>query len=216
MPLPLQAKLLRFLQERTIVRLGGRAPIEIDTRVISATNQNLTQAISEGRFREDLYYRLSEISIEVPPLRDREGDAVLIAKALLDRLTRKSGAPEKKLSEDAIHAVSSYAWPGNVRELENRIKRAVLLTEGQFLTAPALGLTSGDERLSFPTLRQARAELEIDLIRRALALSESNISQAAKLLGVSRPTLYDIMATHDIRLEQTDGRYEQRHAGARK
>ena len=216
MPLPLQAKLLRFLQERTIVRLGGRAPIEIDTRVISATNQDLTQAISEGRFREDLYYRLSEVSIEVPPLREREGDAVLIAKAVLDRLTRKSGAPEKKLSEDAIRAVSSYAWPGNVRELENRIKRAVLLTEGQFLTAAALGLTSSDERLSFPTLRQARAELEIDMIRRALALSEYNVSQAAKLLGVSRPTLYDIMETHNVRLERTDGTREQRHDMARK
>ena len=159
---------------------------------------------------------LSEVSIEVPPLREREGDAVLIAKALLDRLTRKSGSPEKKLSEDAIRAVSSYAWPGNVRELENRIKRAVLLTEGQFLTAPALGLASSDERLSFPTLRQARAELEIDLIRRALALSEYNVSQAAKLLGVSRPTLYDIMETHDVRLERTDGTHEKPHAMARK
>ena len=211
MPLPLQAKLLRFLQERTIVRLGGRTPIEIDTRVISATNQNLTQAIRDGRFREDLYYRLSEVAIEVPPLREREGDAVLIAKAVLDRLTRKSGPPEKKLSEDATRAMSGYAWPGNVRELENRIKRAVLLTEGQFLTAQALGLPSGDERVSFPTLRQARAELEIDLIRRALALSEYNVSQAAKLLGVSRPTLYDIMDTHDVRLERTDDTHEQRH-----
>jgi two-component system NtrC family response regulator len=216
MPLPLQAKLLRFLQERTIVRLGGRAPIEIDTRVISATNQNLTKAISEGRFREDLYYRLSEVSIEVPPLREREGDAVLIAKSLLDGLTRKSGSSEKKLSEDAIHAVSRYAWPGNVRELENRIKRAVLLTEGQFLTAQALGLPTGDERVSFPTLRQARAELEIDMIRRALALSEYNVSQAAKLLGVSRPTLYDIMDTHDVRLERTDETDEKPHAMARK
>ena len=132
MPLPLQAKLLRFLQERTIVRLGGREPIEIDTRVVSATNRDLPQAISQGQFREDLYYRLSEVSIELPPLREREGDAVLIAKAMLDRLTHQSGAPAKKLSEDAIRAVSSYAWPGNVRELENRVKRATFLTEGQF------------------------------------------------------------------------------------
>src|SRR5262249_28900454 len=137
MPLPLQAKLLRFLQERTIMRIGGRASIEIDTRVISATNQDLTQAISQSRFREDLYYRLSEVTVEVPPLREREGDAVLIAKTMLDRLTPKSGAPEKRLSDDAIHAISAHAWPGNVRELENRIKRAVLLTEGQFLTPEA-------------------------------------------------------------------------------
>jgi two-component system, NtrC family, response regulator len=213
MPLPLQAKLLRFLQERTIMRLGGRAPIEIDTRVISATNQDLAQAINQGRFREDLYYRLSEVAVEVPPLREREGDAVLIAKAIL---TRKFGDPEKRLSEDAVRAVARYAWPGNVRELENRIKRAVLLTEGQFLTPEALGLASSDERLSFPTLRKARAELEIDLIRRALALSEYNVSQAAKLLGVSRPTLYDIMDTHDVRLERTDETHEKSHAIARK
>jgi two-component system, NtrC family, response regulator len=203
MPLPLQAKLLRFLQERTIVRLGGREPIEIDTRVVSATNRNLPQEISQGHFREDLYYRLSEVSIELPPLREREGDAVLIAKAMLDRLAHQSGAPAKKLSEDAVRAVSSYAWPGNVRELENRVKRATILTEGQFLTTTALGLANNDERQSFPTLRQARARVEVHIIRRALALSDDNVSEAAKLLGVSRPTLYDIMETHDIHLERT-------------
>jgi two-component system, NtrC family, response regulator len=115
-----------------------------------------------------------------------------------------------------MRAVSSHAWPGNVRELENRLKRAVLLAEGHFLTAQELGLTSSDERLSFPTLRQARAELDIDMIRRALALSEYNVSQAAKLLGVSRPTLYDIMETHSVRLEQTDATREQHHDLARK
>ena len=197
MPLPLQAKLLRFLQERTIVRLGGRESIDVDTRVVSATNQDLAQAISQGRFREDLYYRLGEISIKLPPLREREGDAVLIAKATLDRL-RQSGTPAKMLTEDAVHAVSSYAWPGNVRELESCVKRATILTEGQFLTAEALGLTSSDERQSFPTLRQAKAKVEIDIIRRALALSNDNVSEAAKLLGVSRPTLYDLMQTHRL------------------
>ena len=206
MPLALQAKLLRFLQERTIVRLGGREPIEVDTRVVSATNRNLAEAMSQGQFREDLYYRLSEVSVEIPPLREREGDAVLIARVLLERFAHQSthGEP-KKLSEDAIRAISSYTWPGNVRELENRLKRAVLLTEGKFVTAAALGLANSDERRSFPTLRQARAEAEIDMIRRALALSDYNISQAAKLLGVSRPTLYDIMATHNFRLERTGG-----------
>ena len=201
MPLPLQAKLLRFLQERTIVRLGGRESIDVDTRLVSATNQDLAQAISQGRFREDLYYRLGEISIKLPPLREREGDAVLIAKATLDRL-RQSGTPAKMLTEDAVRAVSSYAWPGNVRELESCVKRATILTEGQFLTAEALGLTSSDERQSFPTLRQAKAKVEIDIIRRALALSNDNVSEAAKLLGVSRPTLYDLMQTHDLRLER--------------
>jgi two-component system NtrC family response regulator len=203
MPLALQAKLLRFLQERTVVRLGGREPIEIDTRVVSATNRNLGQAIRQGQFREDLYYRLSEISVEIPPLREREGDAVLIARSILDRLTDVSNHREKKLSEDAIQAVSSHSWPGNVRELESSLKRAILLTEGPFVTAAALGLANSDERRSFPTLRQARAEAEIDMVRRALALSDYNISQAAKLLGVSRPTLYDIMATHNFKLERT-------------
>jgi two-component system, NtrC family, response regulator len=203
MPLALQAKLLRFLQERTIVRLGGRDPIEVDTRIVSATNRNLAQAISQGQFREDLYYRLGEVSVEIPPLREREDDAVLIARSILDRLTEKSAPPEKKLSEDAIRAIASYTWPGNVRELESRLKRATLLTDGQFITAAALGLADSKERQSFPTLRQARAEAEIDMIRRALALSDYNISQAAKLLGVSRPTLYDIMATHDFKLDRT-------------
>ena len=212
MPLPLQAKLLRFLQERTIVRLGGRETIDVDTRVVSATNRDLRQAISQGQFREDLYYRLGEISIELPPLREREGDAVLIAKAMLDRL-RQSGAPAKMLTEDAVRAVSSYAWPGNVRELESCVKRATILTDGQFLTAAALGLSSSDERQSFPTLRQARAKVEIDIIRRALALSNDNVSEAAKLLGVSRPTLYDIMQTHDIRLERAAAAHRGSGAG---
>jgi len=127
---------------------------------------------------------------------------VLIAKAALDRL-RQSGGPRKMLSEDAVRAVSSYAWPGNVRELESCVKRATILTEGQFLTAAALGLSISDERQSFPTLRQAKAKIEMDIIRRALALSDDNVSEAAKLLGVSRPTLYDIMQTHDIHLERT-------------
>ena len=206
MPLALQAKLLRFLQERTIVRLGGRTPIEVDTRIVSATNRNLAEAMSQGLFREDLYYRLSEVAVDIPPLREREGDAALIAGVFLERLARQSGHREtKKLSEDASRAVSSYKWPGNVRELESRLKRAILLTEGKFVTAAALGLAETDERQTFPTLRQARAEAEIDMVRRALALSDNNISQAAKLLGVSRPTLYDIMATHNFSFERTSG-----------
>ena len=202
MPLALQAKLLRFLQERTIVRLGGREPIEVDARVISATNRDLGQAISQNQFREDLYYRLSEVTVEIPPLREREGDAVLIARAVLERLSRDSRQPRKRLSDDAIRAISSHSWPGNVRELENRLKRAVLLADGQAVTAAALGL-GNEAQNSFPTLRQARAEVEIDLIRRALAFSDHNISQAAKLLGVSRPTLYDIMDTHGFSLERS-------------
>ena len=206
MPLALQAKLLRFLQERTIVRLGGREPIEVDTRVVSATNRNLEEAKRLGQFREDLFYRLSEVSVEIPPLREREGDAALIARALLERFASQSSNRQvKKLSEDAISAISSYNWPGNVRELESRLKRAILLTEGKFVSAAALGLVSSDERQSFPTLRQAKAEAEIDMVRRALALSDYNISQAAKLLGVSRPTLYDIMATHNLSLERLSG-----------
>jgi two-component system NtrC family response regulator len=213
MPLPLQAKLLRFLQERTIVRLGAREPIEIDTRVISATNRDLEQVISQGEFREDLYYRLSEVVIEIPPLRERESDAVLIAKAILERLAHESTYPDKRLSDDAIRALSSHTWPGNVRELENRLKRAVLLTEEPFVTAASLGLASDGSR-SMPTLRQARAEAEIDTIRRALALSDHNVSKAAKLLGVSRPTLYDLMETHGFRLDRpmVNGIREEVHA----
>ena len=213
MPLILQAKLLRFLQERTIFRLGGREPIEVDTRVVSATNRNLAEAMSQGEFREDLYYRLGEVSVEIPPLRDREGDAALIARILLERLAHESGEP-RKLSEDAIRAVSTYTWPGNVRELESRVKRGDLSTEGKFVTAAALGLAESDERRSFPTLRQARAETEIDMVRRALALSDYNISQAAKLLGVSRPTLYDIMATHNFSLERASGATTQAETNA--
>jgi two-component system NtrC family response regulator len=205
MPLPLQAKLLRFLQERTITRLGGRKLILVDTRVVSATNQDLQQAITEGRFREDLYYRLAEVTIELPPLREREGDAVLVAKFLLDSLGRRSGRPGKTLSEDAVGAISRYPWPGNVRELENRMKRAAIMSEGPILTAADLGLPASDERQTIPTLRQARAEAEIEVVGRALALSGNRISLAAKLLGVSRPTLYDVMRIHDIHLERKAG-----------
>jgi two-component system, NtrC family, response regulator len=209
MPLPLQAKLLRFLQERSTTRLGGRKSIAVDTRVVSATNQDLQQAISEGRFREDLYYRLAEVPIRLPPLREREGDPVLIAKFLLESLARRSGGPGKTLSEDAIGAISRYSWPGNVRELENRIRRAAILSEGPILTATDLGLPVVDEREAFPTLRQARAEAEIEIVGRALALSGYRISQAAKLLGVSRPTLYDVMRIHDISLERkADGDHD--------
>ena len=216
MPLALQAKLLRFLQERTIVRLGGREPIEVDARVISATNRDLGQAIRQSQFREDLFYRLSEVTVEIPPLREREGDAVLIARAILERLSHDSRQPRKRLSDDAIRAISSHSWPGNVRELENRLKRAVLLADGQAVTASALGFSS-EEQESFPTLRQARAEVEIDLIRRALAFSDHNISQAAKLLGVSRPTLYDIMDTHGFSVERSgDGTQTKVQAMERK
>lgn len=203
MPLALQAKLLRFLQERKIVRLGGRKVIEVDTRIVSATNQDLTTAISEGRFREDLYYRLAEVTIELPPLREREGDSVLIAKSILDRVMRATAGPSRVLSEDAVRAVADYDWPGNVRELENRIKRAVALADSNVLTAADLGMNSSDERQSFPTLRQARAKAEADVVRRALALSGNNVSNAAKLLGVTRPTLYDVMRTHNIDLMRT-------------
>ena len=198
MPLPLQAKLLRFLQERMIERVGGREQIELDVRVISATNQDLKSLIEVGGFREDLYYRLEEVGVHIPSLREREGDAVLLAKFFLQRFTTSLKKSFRGITKDGLAAINAYEWPGNVRELENRMKRAMVLAEGKYIGAQDLDIDLGNSATQIPTLRQAREAAEHDAIVRAIKMSQKNLTAAAKVLGVSRPTLYDLMKTHNL------------------
>jgi len=194
LPMPLQAKLLRFLQERVIERLGGRGEIPVDVRVVCATHRDLAGMIREGSFREDLYYRLSEITIKIPPLRDRPGDAVLLAQAFLERNARELGRSLKGFTADALAALEMHAWPGNVREMENLIKRAAIMSDGPMLNAEDLGLQVANAEPQPFNLRQVREEADRVAVSRALAQARGNVAQAAELLGVSRPTLYDLMA----------------------
>jgi two-component system NtrC family response regulator len=192
MPLSLQAKLLRFLQERTIERVGGRGEIQVDVRIVCATNKNLADQMAAGEFREDLFYRVSEIVINIPPVRERDGGRLLLARHLLGGLVATEGKTLKGFSEDAKDAIDSYQWPGNVREMENRIKAAVIMAEGKFVTAEDLGLSVGDEA-PILNLRSVRQKAETDVINQALIRSNGNISKAAEILGITRPTLYDLM-----------------------
>lgn len=199
-PQSLQVKLLRFLQERVIERLGGRSEIPVDVRVICATNQNLMQQVGQGNFREDLYYRISEITINIPPLRDRDGDALMLARVLLDRFAGEYGRNIKGFSNDGVRAIQAYAWPGNVREMENKIKRAVIMTEGGSVTADELELEDIEAQDSLPlNLREAREQAERTAIVRAINMFDNNVSQAAEALGVSRPTLYDLMSRYGLK-----------------
>jgi two-component system NtrC family response regulator len=193
MPLSLQAKLLRFLQERAIERLGGRGPIPVDLRIVAATHRDLKGDLQRGRFREDLYYRISEVSITIPPLRDRSADAVLIANHLLQRACKRYGKPRLRLAPDAIAAIERHRWPGNVRELENRINAAVIMTEGRTVSAADLSLASATQGLEILPLRQVRQQAEAAAAQNALAIAGGNIAKAAELLGVSRPTFYVVM-----------------------
>ncbi|MBB3223842.1 PEP-CTERM-box response regulator transcription factor [Pseudoduganella umbonata] len=199
LPMALQAKLLRFLQERVIERVGGHEEIPVDVRIICATHQNLKALAANGKFREDLYYRLSEIVLTIPPLRDRNGDAVLLAQHFKNRFCTQEGRAMLHFGPDALAQIARHAWPGNVREMENCIKRAVIMADGPAITADDLGLGIGpvdDEPLN---LRQVRDEAEYKAIVKALARVEGNIVKASELLGVSRPTLYDLMDRHAIR-----------------
>ncbi len=197
LPLPLQVKLLRFLQDHKIERVGGRASISVDVRVISATNADLRQLMDEGRFRDDLYYRLGVVTLTLPPLRDREDDTVLIAEALARRHASEAGRKLHGFTKDAIAAMRSHSWPGNVRELENRVRRAVVMAEGSRISAADLELAKGaaSSRLG---LRELRAGLERDTIKAALKRNRGNISQTAAELGISRPTLYGLLAKFGI------------------
>ena len=200
-PLPLQVKLLRFLQERVIERIGGRSPIAVDTRIVCATHQDLDTMIDQGRFRDDLYYRLAEIVVKIPSLAERAGDAVLLARNFVSRFAREMNSKVQKLSPDAAEAIDAYAWPGNVRELENRIKRAVIMADGKSIAAADLDLPGarGSEAEPLPiNLRAAREVADRRAIRQALTRTENNISGAAKLLGISRPTLYDLMKQYRL------------------
>jgi len=195
LPQTLQVKILRFLQEKVIERVGGREQIEVDTRVVAATNRDLKEAMKEGKFREDLYFRLGVIMVSLPPLREREGDVVLMAKAFLERYTDENKKQLKGFSSHAIEAIAQYNWPGNVRELENRIKRAVIMAEGKKIVPADLEMEAPEKRTKFEgmTLKEAREELEKDLLQRSLIRNKGNLSRVASELGVSRPTLYDLM-----------------------
>lgn len=190
---PLQVKLLRFLQKQRIERVGGREEISVDVRVMAATNRDLKDAMREGKFREDLYYRLGVVIIALPPLREREGDVVVLANALLHKFSKENKKKITGFIPQAIHALETYGWPGNIRELENRVKRAVIMAEGTKLTPEDLELVSPFEKYGGRGLKEAREELEKDFIQKAIARNKGNISKASEELGISRPTLYELM-----------------------
>lgn len=201
LPFPLQAKLLRFLQERVIERVGGRKEIPVDVRVVCATHKDLQTLIGESKFREDLYYRVSEISVRIPPLRERVGDVLLLGRAFLERYSRQHGSQMHRFGKDALAALENYHWPGNVRELENRVKRAVIMAEHKQVTARDLEL-SGEQSSTQPQsfdLREVRETAERQAVLRALSHVGGKISQAAELLGVSRPTMYDLIRKYDFK-----------------
>ena len=194
LPLALQAKLLRFLQERVVERLGGRQEIPVDVRIVGATHQDLKARIKEGLFREDLYFRLAEIIVTIPPLRARKGDPALLAHAFVRRFAVEYHRANISLSEDAVRACETYGWPGNVRELENCIKRTVIMAEGQQITRADLGLDmAADDGDGYIDLRHVRDAAERGAVVTALGRANDNVVRAAELLGVSRPTLYDMM-----------------------
>ena len=193
LPVSLQAKLLRFLQERVVERVGGRQEIPVDVRIVCATHQSLKDHIASGKFREDLFYRLAEIVVDIPPLRARKGDAALLANALMRRFAMDQHRSTLTLSPDALDAIESHNWPGNVRELENVIKRAVIMADGPTIKAVDIGISVGENATAVLNLRQVRDEAERSAVLSVLGRVNGNLSKAAELLGVSRPTLYDLM-----------------------
>jgi len=199
LPLPLQVKLLRFLQEKTIERVGGRKTLKVDARVLAATNRNLKQLTAGGAFREDLYYRLSVVSLTIPPLREREGDLLLLTKAFVQRYADETGKRIRGVSPTASEAMAAYKWPGNVRELENKIKRAIVMAESPFLSLEDLELAYEAEAPPLPRLKEARDRLERELIQAALTRFGGNITQAAAALGISRQSFHDILSKHGMK-----------------
>ncbi len=198
-PLALQVKLLRFLQERVIERIGGRAPIAVDTRIVCATHQDLEAMVADGRFREDLYYRIAEIVVRIPSLAERTGDAALLARHFLRTHAKAMNPAVKGFAPDALAAIDGWGWPGNVRELENRVKRAVIMADAKLVGAADLDLTPPGDAEPLPiNLKAAREATDRRVITRALARAEGNISSTARLLGISRPTLYDLMKSYDL------------------
>jgi two-component system NtrC family response regulator len=200
LPLPLQAKLLRFLQERVVERIGGREEIPVDVRVVCATHQDLQEKIRIGTFREDLYYRISEISVQIPALKERKGDVLLLARMFLDRFNREQGGNLRGFSKDALAAMETYGWQGNVRELMNRVKRAVIMAEGKQVTVKDLELDDvGGTQADF-SLRLVREQAERQAVLRALSHANGKITEAAELLGVSRPTMYDFIRKFSLKV----------------
>ena len=202
LPILLQSKLLRFLQERTIERIGGRQEIPIDVRIICATHQNLEAQINKEKFRLDLYYRISEIVIDIPPLREREGDAVIIAMAFLKKYCVIHNKKIKSFSLEAVAAIDAYSWPGNIRELENKIKRAVILSDNINITFKDLELEKNTDTAMQVNLKEVRESAEIIAIKNALMHSNNNVSNTAKLLGVTRPTLYSLIERYGIQINE--------------
>jgi two-component system NtrC family response regulator len=200
LPMSLQAKLLRFLQERVVERIGGREEISVDVRVVCATHQDLQDKIRTGTFREDLYYRISEISVQIPALKERKGDILLLARMFLERFNREQERNLRGFSKDALSAMEMYSWQGNVRELMNRVKRAVIMAEGKQITSNDLEL---DEAVITDTdfsIRHLREQAERHAVLRALSHANGKISDAAELLGVSRPTMYDFIRKFDLKI----------------
>jgi two-component system, NtrC family, response regulator len=193
LPFSLQAKLLRFLQERVIERVGGRQEIPVDVRIGCATHQVLKDQIAAGKFREDLYYRLAEIVVEIPPLRMRKGDAVLLAHSFVRKFAAEQRRSTMTLNPEALNAIEAYPWPGNVRELENVLKRAVIMADSSMISGADIGIAPGSGEATALNLRQVRDEAERTAVLRVLGRVNGNLSKAAELLGVSRPTLYDLM-----------------------
>jgi two-component system NtrC family response regulator len=199
MPLALQSKLLRFLQNRVIERVGGRTEIPVDVRVVCATNQDLSALISTQRFRQDLYYRISEVTLNLPPLRDRPGDAVVLAQAFLRRLAAQHPRIPRGFSEEALVALRRHEWPGNVRELENKVKAGSIMASGPTITPDDLGLNDNTGQFAFLNLKAVRTQAERQAVLQALSQVSGNVSQAAELLGITRPTLYDLMEKYGCR-----------------
>ena len=195
----LQVKLLRVLQERCVERVGGRVAIPVDARIIAATNLDLQQAMKEGSFREDLYYRLNTVTISVPPLRERGADILMIAKSLLQQYAVEAKRKITGFSKEAVVAIERYGWPGNVRELENRVRRAVTLSDHTRLTPEDLDLEQPSEFSAGVTLKEAREAIEKNLIEQTLQKTSGNITKASIILGVSRPTLHDLISRHKIK-----------------
>ncbi len=203
LPASLQVKLLRFLQEKTFQRVGGRQELQSDARVIAATNVNLQEAVGSGKFREDLYFRLAVLVVTMPPLRERGGDVGLLAREFLRRVAAQHGRPGLAFALDAVRALNAHAWPGNIRELQNRIQRAAILAEGKRVTAADLELAAPGDARRTQTLREAREQVERQVVEDALRRHGGKITAAAAELGVSRPTLYELM--EKLSISKTEG-----------
>ena len=208
LPLQVQVKLLRFLQEQTIERVGGRKTIQVDTRVVAATNSDLKQGIAAGKFREDLYFRLAVVVLRIPPLRERVGDITTLARAFLQKFGQENGRKGCEFARSALAALEQHPWPGNVRELENRVKRAVIMAEGRQIMAADLELEESGGGATKRTLKEARDEVERQMVVAALERHKGKIAPAAIELGISRPTFYELMEKHHVQKPEKPGEKE--------